>query len=87
VVAKTTEPAPLPGIIGVWKAATKPLEEQDQDRSKIGSWSSAGWASPSSCGLWGGDALLLSTGAAEIETLPHGANEHTNNRDCRARRS
>jgi hypothetical protein len=50
-----------------------PLEEQDQDRSKIGSWSSAGWASPSSCGLWGGDALLLSTGAAEIETLPHGA--------------
>ena len=30
---------------------------------------SAGWASPSSRGLWGGDALLLSTGAAGNRNL------------------
>jgi hypothetical protein len=48
---------------GVWKES-RHLESRPKAAAREDLEMSAGWASPSSRGLWGGDALLLSTGAA-----------------------
>jgi hypothetical protein len=56
------------GLVGemrkhtVWKAAT--LESRAKAAARLDLEVSTGWMSPSSRGLWGGDALLISTGAA-----------------------
>jgi hypothetical protein len=43
------------------------LESRPNAAARLDLEVSAGWASPSSHGLWGGDALLLSTGGLATE--------------------
>jgi hypothetical protein len=57
-----------PGLIDPDFSALK-VKKTYQDSSMIGSKVSVGWVSPSSRGMWGGDALLLSNGVAGTETL------------------
>jgi hypothetical protein len=59
--AKVTLPRAL-----VWKAAD--LDSRAKAAATLDLEVSVGWVSPSSLGLWGGHALLLSTGAALLET-------------------
>ena len=47
----------------------KTVRHPKEAEARLGLEVSVGWLSPSSRGLWGGDALLLSTGAAGTETL------------------
>jgi hypothetical protein len=49
-----------------------PLESRPKTAARLDLEVSEGQVSPTSCGLWGGDALLLSAGclpATETETL------------------